>query len=296
MDPVRFERQTKKEAPKGCVVYAVAVPAVTLFLWIVLIMIVHETLTRLGVSEQTTGGINACLLPVVLAFMIRWAWRDYHGGGRATVTVSEDRVEVSTHRHKGRFNVDYLRTIRLTPWYDDQACILVPKEGPPCPMPPDIASFDKVRVPFEATIVARLVRRMDEQVNSGQAVHLTDSAGRGLLRILWGVLMFPLGLVCIATLLLAGLGIVLLVSAPHRIRQGWRGLSGGFELRSGGVAPRSGVVRKVIPWELLALEKFDADGLVLRNRRGGTLSLSPSAGDFWAASKWIAERLSRPAA
>jgi hypothetical protein len=296
MDPVRFERLTKTEAPKGCIVYLVAVPAVAFFLWVVLILVVHTALHAFGVPDPTINGINAGLLPLVLAAMIRWAWRDSRRGGRADVTISEDRVDVHSPRHKGRFQVDALRTIRLTPWYDDQAVIFVPKEGPPCPLPPDIASFDKVRVPLEASVVARLVQQMDEHVNSGQAVHLDDSSVRGLLRIVWGVLMFPLGVACIATLLLAGLGIVLLVSAPHRIRQGWRGLSGGFDLRSGGVAPSSGVVRKVIPWELLTLVKFDEDGLVLRNRRGGTLTLSPSAEEFWPASKWIAERLSKPAA
>src|SRR5260370_906626 len=70
MDPVRFERRTKKEAPKGCIVYLVAVPAVAFFLWVVLIMVVQTALHAFGVPDPTINGINACLLPLVLAATI----------------------------------------------------------------------------------------------------------------------------------------------------------------------------------------------------------------------------------
>jgi hypothetical protein len=295
MEPVRFERVTKKEAPKACLVYLVGVPALAFFVWIVVMTTVHATLTGFGVSDQTAGGVNACLLPLVFAAMLRWGIRDYRRGGRAVLVVSDDRIDLDSPRQKGHFEFDVLRTIQLKPYDSDLACVLVPKQGKPCPLPPDFASFDKVRATFESALVPRFVQRFDEQIAAGQGIGIKDSAGRGLLRMVWGVLMIPLGIAGVCSLFLADLGFSMLVGAPHRIRQGWRGLSGGFEIRSGGLVPRSGMVRKTVGWELLSLENLGADGLVLRSRRGGTLTLSPTAEDFWPASRWIAARLSKPA-
>jgi len=143
-------------------------------------------------------------------------------------------------------------------------------------------------------LIPQLQQRIDEQIRSGQPVRLSESRMAALLQFPLALLMIPVGLACVGSLFLLGLGIVLLVAVPRRLRRGWRGLSGGLEIRAGGIASTSGVVRTTIPWENLSVAKLDSDGLVLRSRRGGTLTLSPCAEDFWPGSRWIAERISRP--
>jgi hypothetical protein len=100
----------------------------------------------------------------------------------------------------------------------------------------------------------------------------------------------------IASLGFLGAGLGLLSGIPGRIRRGWRGLGGGLVIRSGGLSPVSGVVRKTIAWEELKILAHDEHGLVLSSRRGDTLSISAHADDFWPGSRWIAARLSRPPA
>jgi len=67
-------------------------------------------------------------------------------------------------------------------------------------------------------------------------------------------------------------------------------------IRSGGLSPVSGVVRKTIAWEELKILARDEHGLILSSRRGGTLAISSHADNFWPASCWIAARLSKPPA
>jgi hypothetical protein len=295
MNPVRFERRGAGQ-PKGCIVYIVAVPALTFMIWIVVAGSLNWLFTHvLHTTQQTASGISFAFLPIILLAVLKGNWQDFRGG-KVSVTVSSDRIEVETDKYRRSFPFSSLRSVLLKPHYDDLAVFLCPLKGKPFQLPPDIACFSAVRDVFEQTLIAHLAARLEEQLQAGESVRLEESRALAFLRIPWGILSLLAGIPIVATIFHAHLGVELLRAGPRSIRRGWRGLSGGIELRSGGIASCAGVVRTTIPWETLSVLKVDDDGLVLAMRRGGTLSVSPYATDSWAGARWIASRISKPAA
>lgn len=294
MEPVRFERKGGTTKPKGCIVYLVLIPALTFFLWFVAVAILIPIFDLFHAPEPVRNGINVYFFFMILITVIKVSLADFRRRG-AAVTVWPDRIQIEGRRDHGTFPFPSIRSVGLKPHLADSAVLLHPRQGRPGRLPPALAPYSKVREAFEAALIPQLQQRLDEQIQSGQPVRLSESRTAALLQCPLALLMIPVGLVCVASLFHLGLGLVLLVAVPRRIRRGWRGLQGGLEIRSGGIASTSGVVRTTIPWENLSVAKLDADGLVLRSRRGETLTLSPYAEDFWPGSRWIANRISRPA-
>jgi hypothetical protein len=295
MNPVRFERPKAGQA-KGCIVYIIAVPAITFMLWIVVAASLNWLLTEvLRATHHIATWISVAFLPIIFLAVLKGTWRDFRGG-KAAMIVSSDRIDLETARDRRSFPFSSLSSILLKPHYDDLAVLLCPVNGKPFKLPPDIASFSVVRRVFDDTVIAHLAERLGGQVQAGETVHLDESRLLALLRIPWGVLSILAGIPIVATIFHAHLGADLVKAGPRSIRRGWRGLNGGIELHSGGIASSSGIVRTPIPWENLSILKIDDDGLVLASRRGGTISISPYAANSWAGSRWIAARISRPPA
>ncbi|MBI3856985.1 MAG: hypothetical protein HY293_14960 [Planctomycetes bacterium] len=295
MNPVRFERRGGGQA-KGCIVYIVAVPALTFMIWIVVGGSLNWLFTHvLRTTQQTASAIMFAFLPIIFLAVLRGTWQDFRGG-KAAVSVSADRIDVEIAQGRRTFPFASLGSILLKPYYDDLAVFLCPVKGRPFKLPPDIASFDAVRDAFEATLIPHLTARLGERLEAGEALRLEESRLLALLRIPWGLLSILAGIPIVATIFHAHLGLDLLKAGPRSIRRGWRGLGGGLEVHSGGLAACSGVVRTPIPWESLSIRKLDDDGLVLASRKGGGLSVSPYAANAWPAARWIAERISRPPA
>jgi hypothetical protein len=293
MKPVRFERTGAGKA-RGCIVYVLAVPALTLMFWILASGVTHYLVRSvLKGSQSLATGIVLALFPIILLAVIRIMWKEYRGGP-ASVVVSDDRMEVNVRGLRLFFPYASLHAVRLKPYYEDLKVVLVPSKGPEFALPADFVPFTILRDALEPTLIRHLEERLDRQVAAGETVRMGESRLLAALRLPWGLLHYVFGIPIICSIVHAHLGIELVMAAPRSFRRGWRGLAGGLEIRSGGVAPAAGVVHRTIPWEDLSVQKFDADGLVLRTRGGATLSVSPYAADYWPGSRWLVARISRP--
>jgi hypothetical protein len=294
MDSVRYERPQERNR-KGCIVYLVGAPVLALILWLPWSALLTWLLPKLGIPLSTASDLSVTYLLIIFAAVCRSLWREYTSR-KVSVVVSSDRIQLDLPGDHATVMIDAIESIRLRSCVGKLQVLLCQGPTKTHALPTDIAAFSLVRDGYEKLVIPPLVARIEERVQTGGEILIGDSAVLGLLRILWALLLIPIGLVGVASLGFLGTGLGLLSSVPGRIRRGWRGLGGGLVLRNGGLSPVSGVVRKTISWEELKILARDEHGLVLSSRRGGTLAISSHADNFWPASRWIADRLSRPPA
>ena len=292
MEPVRFVRSREGKA-LGCLMYTVAGPfaavAAAGFAGLLLFVGIKE----FGYSEDAATIASFVVVPLVFFPVLWFAWRNYRQRAFVEVVVHEDRLEIAAGEKPETIPFIGLRAILLTSASpDDLACTLIGEKGLRRKLPSDIASLSKIQEVFEERVVPVLKRRIESDMASGRAVRLQENVFRAYLRIVWGVLMFPLGLAQILTVKHAFHGIRMLGAAPGVIKQGWRGRHGGVEIRSGGVASCGSVSSRTIPWSDLSVKETD-EGLLLIARTGETLSLTPFAENYWPGARWLVNRISQ---
>ncbi|HZE96580.1 MAG TPA: hypothetical protein VE981_06120 [Planctomycetota bacterium] len=287
---MRFERKGERSR-KGCIVYVIAVPVLTLLFWIPLSAAITWLLPRAGVDPDIASNISVLYLLIIFASVCRWVWKDTQTAGRsASVTISPDRVDIDAGR-RSTVLLETLEAVRLESHLDVLKVVLIPAKGRPQELPPDFASFAVVQKALEDSVVPVLQKRLDERIGAGGETTIGESGFRSLLRLLWGLLLIPLGLLAVASMGFIALGFSLLLGVPGRIRRSARGLGGPVVLRSGGLVRSSGALRKTVGWEELRAATNDEHGLVLQSRRAGTISISSHANNHLPVARWIVARL-----
>jgi len=122
MEPVRFERKGGAKPPKGCIVYLVMIPALTLFLWIVAVALLIPVFNLFQAPEPVRNGINVYFFFMILITVIKGSLADFRRRG-AAVTVWPDRIQIEGRRDLGpspsrrSAPSGWRRTSRIPQWF-----------------------------------------------------------------------------------------------------------------------------------------------------------------------------------
>lgn len=290
MDTIRFARPESNKT-FGCFVYLLVVVALGLFVGLMAAALGVWAAESAKLSEgfqmaaAALGGLGG------FALVARFGWRDYRRRADEEVLVRPDGLVVAGTRTRVELLFADVRTVRLRFEGADPNIELEAVDGRRVRPPVEIAPFESLNPPLLERLLPGMLERFEAELAAGTTVPMRESGARAIGRILWGLtlilLIGPLVALTIRYLLRAPSVFIL---GAYRIRQGWRGRSGGFSITSDGLLPPGEEVRAV-PWRELTLEVNDAHGMSLRSMEGQRLGASLFAENYWALSRLVAERL-----
>jgi len=289
VEAIRFARPGANRA-LGCVVYLLLAGAGGLFVGLIVFVLGSLGLKSLGLPDL------AAVLPAGLAavgavtFLVRLAWRDYRRRGLAEVVLAAEHLELEAGAE--RIEIPYAEVDVVRRLYDGslRTLELEAADGRRARLPADIAPYPQVVFILGHRLLPGMLQRLERRLESGQDVPLLDSPGRSLRRMAGGLTMLLFAPLLILSIKGAGWGFAFLRQGPARIRQGCRGLRGGFTLTRDGLRP-PGEEMRAIPWSELAALRLDDDGVVLQSMELRRYSASSLAPNFWPVSELLRARL-----
>lgn len=285
MDPVRFVR-TGGSKLIGCLVYLVVVLALGTFLGAMgaALAVWGAESAKLSETLQIVAGCAAGL--ALFAFVAWFAWRDFRRRAYAEVVVSADGLAVNgAELAFADVASVFLRFEGWSPTIELEA-----GDGRRRRLPSDIAPFEQIEPLLVQRLLPRMLERVEREFAAGRTVPLRESGARAVGRIFYGLFLILVSPLLMLSIRHLGKGLDAFRLGVARIRQGWRGRTGGFTLTADGVLP-AGEEARSIPWRELTAESLDGHGVTLVSMEGPRMSASLFAENFWPLSRLIAARL-----
>lgn len=295
MDPVRFARPGSQRA-LGCAVYLVVTAVLGCFVGLLVFGCSMAGLGAAGLPEPAAAGLGLVIGLGAVGLLARFAWRDYRRRASLELVLGKEHLELTQGPDRVEIPYGEVETVQLRyngslPTLDIEAA-----DGRRVRIPTEIAPFAQVLPVLGARLFPGMAERLERRLQSGQDVPLTDGRARSLLRIVWGVVMILVAPLLIVSIKAAEVGFEFLRLGPARVRQGRRGLRGGFTLTRDGLRPPGEEIRS-IPWSDLTALRLDDDGVVLQSLELRRYSASAFAPNYGPLRELLRARLSaRPPA
>ncbi|MCP4376513.1 MAG: hypothetical protein GY794_10120 [bacterium] len=277
--PATFQRAGSNKL-FGLLVYILWIPTIVVVLGWILLMIVVRLLTALDMGANFSMAVIIILLLMLLVGVIIFGVRHYRRRAFIKIVIDRDRIVINRGRKPLEILLTEIQGICLGRFGSDAACILDRLNGKPVCLPPNIAPFSAVEPALNETVIPHLLMELNERLENGQPVVVCESHLKAFLRMVGGLCT-----ILVSTLTLSQRGSF--GSGFMRVRCGWIGMRGGFILYRGGLSPRSGDERSLVPWEDLKCIRCDMRGLVYRSVKGETFAASPVARNYVVVSAWL---------
>lgn len=289
METLRFERPGGSKAI-GCLVYLILVIILG-----VLLGGIGAALAGAGAKElkwPEAAQVAAAVLGgfSVFAFIAWFSYRDFRRRANAAVVIGPESLELIAGPERVEFPYAEIREawIRFEAW--SPTFELVAEEGRRRRLPADIAPFEQVAPALVERLLPKLLARFEAELAAGRSVPLREGSVRAFGRIVYGLFMILASPLLFLSIHHMSRGVAAFRVGVAKIRQGWRGRSGGFSIAADGLLP-PGEEARALPWRELTAESIDEHGAVFTSLEGGRLSCSILASNFWAASRLIQDRL-----
>jgi len=260
------------------------VPILSLFVGAGLGAITFVALEAAGVSQGTANLVAGGWIPVAFVAIVAFAVRDYRRRAGINVQIYSDRIVVETDGKRRAVSLDDVRAVQMLPTGDRIACVLRLDNGQDLRLPDVIASFPVVREALEATLLPRLVGRLDEGVAQGQSIRL---GGRRIAPWLWvpiGMAYIAVSILWFLTLYGFWMGTRALAAARMRLHAAFVDAKGGFVINQTGIETGGG---EAIVWDQIQSVSVDEGGVVVTSNTGISVRASIFCEHCWPASLWL---------
>lgn len=271
----------------GASVNFVIVPIMTVVLYAMIGGLLHVLLVGLGANAITVGqNLFYFLLPLIFVAVTVFAIKDFRRRAGGRVDVLSDGIALSSRYHSFGLGYDQIADVRVVPERLNASCQLVSVDGRNHQIMSEVASFQELAPSMEVILIPMLADQLRRDFEGGQTVRVSESRLRACLRLVFASCLVSLSIVLFFLVPFIP-WIPGLKSSWTRIRQGWRGLTGGFVITREGIS-KAGLLGG-FPREVNTITHVTRNdvGVVLHFQDGGVQKASLFATHGWVAAYWL---------
>jgi hypothetical protein len=286
-----FRRPATNKA-LGCAMYALLLPIAAVFVF----GMAFGLAVAIGHGAGLPGGfalaVGLLIALPLLGGVVLFGVRDYQRRANLELLVDEDRLRLTRGPESQVLLFSEIRGIERVPHRGNVCCRVSMLDGRRIVLPPEVATFDRVRTALEATLVPVLSERLDARLATGETVSSKVPAKYAVTTMMRGM-----GRIVIAAAIFLTLKVYLALGLLNGGRKlfvdGYRSLGPGVTVHFDGLMPTNDPFVDPVKWEWLVVKQETGAGLVLESDFGERFYVPELAPNSWVLGYWIREQLAK---